>query len=241
MKPQHLSVVADIASLFMLALSRLVRRVFSGYLLPEHRETLSTALLVLIYGGREAYEFRNDLVKRAFYKEHEGDLSLALPDWDRFLKLFRQLLDSPLLDSPLETQYSPLILRETAFEFLVEPIQPVHLYLKGLVRRRQQAMRFCVLAVEYMVHACKLPSEFASKIKERLFTALAKDQPSGSQPQKPPGTDARKAADILDIEVTTQILTNEPTADARLPGTEGSTQQPELPLGSEAANDARGN
>lgn len=169
-KPAHCALVTDATALFMIACSRLALRVFSGYLLPQTRDTLSKALLLILYGGKEAYEFRNEMVKRVLKKElgHPAveEFTLALPEWDRFLKLMRQLLDAPL-----EAQYSPLILREIAFEQLAES-STVTSYLRQLGARRSQAARFALLGADYVLRSCKVPTEFLDRLSSRLYSAL---------------------------------------------------------------------
>lgn len=58
-RPEHLAVVADILSLFLHSLARIVVKVFAAYLQPNERRDLSTALLHYLYGGRGAYDHLN--------------------------------------------------------------------------------------------------------------------------------------------------------------------------------------
>jgi hypothetical protein len=114
-QPAHVSFFLDTCSLFARSLAIIVCHVFKAYL-PSSQADISEALLVMLYGGREAYAYRNDLFRLA--KSRNGDAAtpdLSLPEWERFLNLVRQLLDAPLA-----LQHSPLILREVAFAALNE-------------------------------------------------------------------------------------------------------------------------
>jgi hypothetical protein len=58
-RAEHLAVVMDTLSLFLHSMARLVVRIFGEYLQPAQRETLSTALLHFLYGGRGTYNHLN--------------------------------------------------------------------------------------------------------------------------------------------------------------------------------------
>ncbi len=64
-KPQHITLFLDFASVFARSLAIVVCHIFKAYLHPAKQNDLSEALLVMLYGGREAYAHRNELYKRA--------------------------------------------------------------------------------------------------------------------------------------------------------------------------------
>lgn len=164
-QPAHVSLFIDTCSLFARSLAIVVCHVFKAYLHPSSQADLSEALLVMLYGGREAYAYRNELFKLA--KSRNGDAStpdLSLPEWDRFLNLVRQLLDAPLA-----IQRTPLILREVAFAILNEDHEMV--FARGLCAEIPQAARFALLIPGYLAKACQLPPEFSS-MAENILIAL---------------------------------------------------------------------
>ena len=124
---------------------------------------------MLLYGGREAYEHRNQLYR--LLKERQGkevvNGDLSLPDWERFIQLFRQLLDAPL-----DVARTPLILRDVAFSYLMGSVDRT--FVKGLCVASPQAGRFALLTVGYLFKAAKLPHEFLKKSEQVLIPLLGK-------------------------------------------------------------------
>lgn len=168
-KDEHLAIAFDLASLFARALSVLAVTVFKAYLHPKKQSDLEEAMKVLLYGGREAYEHRNRLYR--LLKERQGkdvvNGDLSLPDWERFIQLFRQLLDAPL-----DVAQTPLILRDVAFSHLMGSVDCT--FVKGLCMASPQAGRFALLTVRYLFKAAKLPHEFLEKSERVLIPLLGK-------------------------------------------------------------------
>jgi hypothetical protein len=163
-KQEHLAVFLDFSSLFARSLAIVVCNLFKAYLHPRVQSDLSEALLVLLYGGREAYEYRNDLYKRVLSKEGQPPWSdnLSLPEWDRFLQLARQLLDAPT-----EAQRVPLILREVGFGLLNG--DPAHDFAKALCSESPQGAKFALLVPGYLCRAARLPTEFGQIVDDVLL------------------------------------------------------------------------
>ena len=164
-KAEHLCLFLDYCALFSRALAVVIGQIFKSYLHPKSQADLAEALLVMLYGGREAYQHRNDLFRLVMTKNPESPVpDLALPEWDRFLQLCRQLLDAPL-----ELQNVPLILRETAFSVLMG--DSTKLFARKLCSESPQGSRFAVLIPTYLCRAAKLPPEF-SKIADDILLPL---------------------------------------------------------------------
>src|SRR5690606_8495706 len=101
-------------------------------------------LLMMLYGGREAYHYRNEWFKYIRSEKQGQNLpDLSLPEWERFLQLARQLLDAPI-----EVQRVPLILREVAFSVLQDDRN--FSFAKTLCSETHQGARFAVLIANYM-------------------------------------------------------------------------------------------
>ena len=60
-KDEHLALAFDVAALFSRALALVCVYIFKAYLHPTRQDELDEAVKVLVYGGREAYEHRNQL------------------------------------------------------------------------------------------------------------------------------------------------------------------------------------
>lgn len=164
-KAAHVALFFDFAALFARSLALIVSQVFKAHFHPDVQKDLSDALLVLMYGGREAYEHRNELYQRVQEKK-SGNFTniLSLPEWEAFLKLFRQLLDAPV-----DVQYCPSILKEVGFSFFLGDSDKT--FAKTLCCERPQAARFTILVASYLAKATKLPPEF-SKIADDLLIQL---------------------------------------------------------------------
>lgn len=165
-RAEHIALFLDLCALFARSLAIAVCHIFKAYLHPANQADLSEALLVMLYGGWEAYDYRNELYKR--FKANPQDkivaADLSLPEWDRFLQLTRQLLDAPT-----EAQKVPLILREVGFSFL--SADNARAFAKTLCAESPQAARFSLLVVDYLSKASKLPPEFG-KIVDSALLAL---------------------------------------------------------------------
>jgi len=153
-KQSHVALFFDFAALFSRALALITNQIFKAYLRPDSEADLSDALLTMLYGGRESYNHRNELYQIVKSRNLESETTkLSLPEWDSFLKLFRQLLDAPV-----DLQHTPLILKEASLSFLVGGADQD--FLRTLCAERPQAARFSVLITDYLAKATKLPTDF---------------------------------------------------------------------------------
>jgi hypothetical protein len=164
-RAEHLAVFLDFCAIFARSLAIATCNLFKAYLHPASQADLSQALLVMLYGGREAYEHRNELYKRLKgpHQDAVAVVDLSLPEWDRFLQLARQLLDAPV-----EAQKVPLILREVGFSFLCN--DTARSFAKTLCAESPQAARFSLLIVDYLSKAGKLPPEFGKTPESALLS-----------------------------------------------------------------------
>lgn len=166
-KDEHVAVVLDLAALFAHAMAVMATYIFKAYLHPKQQAALEEAVKLLLYGGRDAYEHRNQLYR--LLKECRGgegeNGDLSVPDWARFIHLVRQLLDSPV-----DVARSPLILRDVAFSFLMGSSD--RNFAKVLCAEAPQAGRFAVLTSGYLCKAAKLPPEFVEKTERALLSLL---------------------------------------------------------------------
>ena len=166
MKPEHIAVAVEYAVLLARTLAQIVSFIFRSHLHPRQQHDLEEAVRMLLYGGRDAYEHRNELYR--LLKERTGSVSgvsLALPAWDAFIKLVRQLLDAPI-----ELAKAPLILREISFAELVGSTDLQ--FCRTLCQESPQAGRFSLLIVDYLFKAVRLPPQFLEKVQASLLPQL---------------------------------------------------------------------
>lgn len=161
--PSHVALFLDLSALFSRSIALVVCQLFKAYLHPASADELSEALLVMLYGGREAYQHRNELYKMVKARGSEGSVpDLSLPEWPRFLRLARQLLDAPIA-----VQDIALILREVGFSVLAGGSD--FEFAKSLCVESPQAARFSVLVTDYLSKAARLPPEFGSLADNTLI------------------------------------------------------------------------
>ena len=166
-KADHVGVACDFAALFARSLATLCSYLFKAYLHPGRQHDLEEAVKLLMYGGRESYEHRNQLYR--LLKEHKirngEDDDLGLPERPRLIKLVRQLLDAPV-----DVSRSPLIVRELSFSYINGSTDRA--FARTLCQECPQAGRFAVLIVGYLFRAARLPGEFQASVENALLKLL---------------------------------------------------------------------
>jgi hypothetical protein len=162
-KPHHVTIVANMAALFLISMAAVVMNVFTSYLQPKVMHDLSDALLMILYGGKETYDSLNAmrrLIKTGSDSDHPEDLSL--PEWDRFVQFVRETLESPI-----ELSRAPLILREVAWAQMSST--PDYGFASTLAAESPRGAKYALLGTEYLCRATKLPPEFGAQIADRLL------------------------------------------------------------------------
>lgn len=167
-KPEHIAIVARLSSLFLHALALVIARFFPAHLHPQSKDDLAKSLLLLLFGGRESYEFRaaaRNLVRGAQTGDVEGT-DLTLPEWERFIQIFRGALEAPN-----EASRSPLLLLETAWSVLAagHSASPDLTFAKQLASESLHGARIGLLGTEYLCKASRLPPEFAEALGAYLL------------------------------------------------------------------------
>src|ERR1035441_2250587 len=142
-KPEHITVVANMAALFLVSLAEIVTSVFTGYLQPKMMHELSDALLVILYGGKETYDSLNALRRLVKVTNESYAEDLSLPEWDRFVQFVRETLESPI-----ELSRAPLILREIAWAQLSST--PDYTFAGTLASESPRGAKYALLGTEYL-------------------------------------------------------------------------------------------
>lgn len=165
-KPMHLGVFGDICALFLHALSRVAMSVFYSYIHPRTQEDLADSVRFLLYGGRDNYHLLNSLRQRITPSPEGASEDLTVPQWERFLNLLRQSLNSPR-----DALRSALVAREVAWSFFdagrTEPLT----FAAELAKEAPHSTKICLLAAEYLGRAARLSPEFGKTFSD-AFVAL---------------------------------------------------------------------
>jgi hypothetical protein len=165
-KSEHVAIALDFAALFARVLAILTAHLFKAYLHPRNQHELEDGVRVLLYGGRDSYEKLNKMYRIA--KEKGGEtaaIDLSLPEWSRFVKLVRQLLDAPT-----QAPQAALIIRELAFARLMGSSRLD--FVKALCKESPQGARFAVLITGYFFQAAGLPAQFLEDVEPALLSLL---------------------------------------------------------------------
>jgi len=161
-KDLHLHLILDIVSLFAICINDLVCTMFNQVLIPDNKNELDNDLKLMLWGGRDTYEYMND-VKKKLLTGSTTDLSLH--EWTKFMQLVRSCLDEPFSTSKV-----PLILKEMSFEYLSDVgRKDTYDFSKKLLNETPQAGRFAIQMIDYFCSATKLPPEFNDILCKRLM------------------------------------------------------------------------
>lgn len=171
------ALVLDMLTLFSVAFMNMVCHLFHIYLVPEKKDELDSYLKAYVYGGRETYNqinrLRRELQSLANYYSNDnrdsfGDLSL--PEWDRFLQLFRTVVEEPAYFREV-----PRFLRFILFERL--------LYNDGQIPIREAlpsistyTVKFAIDLSDYFLRATKLHDKLWRSISDLMLSALVEIQ-----------------------------------------------------------------
>ena len=185
------ALVLDMTTLFSIALLDMLCRLFHLYLIPEHKADIDHYLKTYVYGGREYYDHVNRLARliqqyrqqelpmfadRAGGPESISDLSL--PEWDRFLQLFRTILDHPS-----QFRNSIRFLRFVLFERLLYDNQAVSIG-QAIPDITTHTIKLTIDVVDYFLRACGLHDKFWTPISDLILPLLLQVQ--GEEPEGKP-------------------------------------------------------
>lgn len=159
-KVEHRALVCDVAAIMAIGIAETTGRIFHQYLHPEEKALLSEALKLLVWGGKEQYQFFNSVREKLVKTDRDshGDASLELPEWNSFVQLIRNLLERPsdaLIIPWLLRQYAVCVLRSA----------PLAQYTSS---NDLLAVKFSMLVLEYTVKAAGLPHEFLDRLSGPL-------------------------------------------------------------------------
>jgi len=178
-KPEHVALFCDSAAIFGIGLAECAGRIFQQYLQPDDKGTLSESLRVLVWGGKETYNYYQKYHKkllqiRAGVEVDEQD-SLELPEWNGFVQLIRNILEYPAAAFTV-----PLLLRRMASDTLNKAAILEDATSKDLV-----ALKLAMLTLSYLVKASIIPREFEQTLVDQLVAVQTRLAISGRTLERP--------------------------------------------------------
>jgi hypothetical protein len=182
-KAEHRALLCDASAILSIGLAECAGTVFQNFLHPAHKEELDQHLRMLIWGGRERYEFYQSMRAKLLEARagEQADLSaLELPEWAAFLQLVRSLLDQP--GKAFEV---PWLLRQYAVDvFRGRPFQP------RVTRADAIPLKQAMTVLDYACKAAGVPREFAANlvgdlvgVQAALVTSQAERCGEGPDPE----------------------------------------------------------
>jgi hypothetical protein len=160
-KLEHHALLCDAAAILSIGLAECTGRIFQNYLQPEQKDELANHLRLLMWGGREQYDFVRLAHQRIQEAKGVGaaDIEpLDLSEWNSFLQLVRSLLDQPSKAFDL-----PWLLRQYAVDvFRGKTLRP-RVGLSDLVTLKQ-----AMLVLGYVCKAAEVPKEFEATLTSEL-------------------------------------------------------------------------
>lgn len=162
-RTDHLALVLEGAAVFAVPLATCVGLIFNQYLHPQSKKELDEALKVLIWGGRQQYHFlsrlRSELIEAKGHKGESDKYPLALPDWEEFLQVVRDLLEAPRSAFSL-----PAVLRTAALDVGDEV-----LFLSTRQEDALISIRHAERVASYFCRAAGFPREVQAVLSDRFM------------------------------------------------------------------------
>jgi hypothetical protein len=156
--------LCDAAAILSIGLAECAGRIFQNYLHPAEKDELATHLRMLIWGGKEQYEFIRMAYQRLQEAKGAVDLEpLELPEWNSFLQLVRNLLEQPGKSFEI-----PWLLRQYAIDLFRNRSMQRRLTRGDLVTLKQG-----MLVLSYVCKAAGVPREFEAALVGELVRLQA--------------------------------------------------------------------
>ncbi|MBI4219436.1 MAG: hypothetical protein HY682_04770 [Chloroflexi bacterium] len=156
-KTEHYALVCEAAAVLAIGVAECAGRLFHQYLHPEQKEVLAESLKVLLWGGREQYEFYQNVRQKLYEAKGSAPAELApleLPEWNLFVQLIRNIVEQPA-----RAFHVPWMLRRLAID-----IHRGHSPLFSVERDDLIVLKFSMMLLSYACRAPGLPSAFEKEL-----------------------------------------------------------------------------
>lgn len=165
-KDEHVSIALMAVSAFAVGLASCTGLIFQRYLQPNSEKQLSDALKVIIWGGKERYDFlsslRGELMKAKGINKSE-DENLSLPQWEKFVQLVRASLEHPRICFDL-----PHLLQIAALDIRLDQT-----FLRVCEKQDLEVIKMGLFTTDYMLSASGLPREFQERVSNLLADRMS--------------------------------------------------------------------
>jgi hypothetical protein len=159
---EHVALVCDAAAVFSIGVAEIAGRIFQQYLHPEDKALLSDSLKVMLWGGRDAYNYYTRLHKKLvdLHNGAGGDEqdTLELPEWNLFVQLIRNILEYPTAAFRM-----PQLLRRMACDILRNSLILDDVTIADIV-----SLKIAMLTLSYFIKASDIPVQFDKFLVDHL-------------------------------------------------------------------------
>lgn len=217
-RDEHLALVVEACIAFSVALASLVGTIFRRHIHPQRREHLEEAARVIVWGGRDQYEFFES-IRRQFVDEAGRPLApLTLPEWSKFLELLRVLLETPRLAfriPPFLRRLSISLVEERNGEFNVGESDRIQIQLSLRV-------------IDYVCRASGLPRDAIERLRTILLRRAteATPRPLASQNSDQGLASNRAAANDDSVETSSSAPVTHTESEVLLSNDQGIDASP---------------
>ncbi|NVK20705.1 MAG: hypothetical protein HWE30_18605 [Methylocystaceae bacterium] len=161
-KNEHMALYSNAVFCITFCISPLVND-FKNVFDPRHdRKQFESMLRYFIWGGRESYLLRLKL-KYNLSGGNNDTVEFELREWNRFLELFRTLLEAPTL-----IPECCLPAKEISFRNLDEISEEKDLRVKELLTKNKRIRQFLFSISEYTMRATGIPPEMHEQYENSI-------------------------------------------------------------------------
>lgn len=180
-KPEHLFIYANFLSAFAGFLTISAVEVKHVFQFDMEKDEFEKTLRYYIWGGKDSYVMRLNFRATMERAGAVGaNVEIELPQWDKFIGMFRAFLDAPDALSEL-----PFLAKELAFRAIAPgPRLEVDARLRSLFSTNNRARQFLFLLNSYLVAVGQLPREFKDTY-ESLVNSTVNPLASLEAPEEP--------------------------------------------------------
>ncbi len=165
----HRALVLDGATRFASSLLSMIAELFQVHSVTDDKKLLDDYLKTYIYGGREIYDHLNRITRKLIELKTDQPLfnaegapeqpaELSLPEWGKFLQLYRTLLEAPAVALEI-----PRVLRFALFERLLYNNKSVRL-AQAIPDISSHTVKLATDTLTYFLQSTQLFAKFGKEL-----------------------------------------------------------------------------
>lgn len=163
-KVDHLTIFIDSIASLMILWASLARDARRFYVPGMDKEEFEKILRLYLWGGRESYKVRQQLLKDRTSGDSVSASVVDFPAWEKLVSYF-----GVVVDAPQETFKCAHFCREVAFREASARVENLDSGISKFIAASPRAKQFSVGLVDYVVQACGLPRDLGKTVNSRLM------------------------------------------------------------------------